>query len=207
MATNPCGVDWADAERCWPIRRRPLESGTTTSSVGPLATARSASRRVIDPPGPEPRSVDGSTPPSLRIRRTTGDTMRPFWAASLTFAARGGSVAVGFEAGDVGSFAVGAPPATAFSSITPTRAPVSTVSPSPAKICTSTPAAGEGISESTLSVETSKSGSSRATASPTFLNHCVMIPSVTDSPSEGSVTSTKVKPSTRERQQRLAEGL
>jgi hypothetical protein len=39
------------------------------------------------------------------------------------------------------------------------------------------------------------------------LNHCVMIHSVNDSPSEGSVTSTKVKPSTRERQQRLAEGL
>ncbi len=58
-----------------------------------------------------------------------------------------------------------------FKPITATRDPVWTVSPSWARIWVSTPAAGEGISESTLSVDTSKSGSSRATASPTFLNH------------------------------------
>src|ERR1039458_6708089 len=75
------------------------------------------------------------------------------------------------------------------SSMTATLDPVSTVSPSSARIGVKTPAAGEGISESTLSVDTSKSGSSRATTSPTFLNHWVMIPSVTDSPSDGSVTS------------------
>ena len=42
-------------------------------------------------------------------------------------------------------------------------APTSTVSPSGTRISVSTPAAGEGTSESTLSVETSKSGSSWAT--------------------------------------------
>jgi hypothetical protein len=39
------------------------------------------------------------------------------------------------------------------------------------------------------------------------LNHCVMIPSVTDSPKEGSVTSTNVQPSAGERQESFAEGL
>src|ERR1700679_2862207 len=56
------------------MRRRPLLRGRTTSSVGPWATARSASRRVIDPPGPVPRKLDASTPPSFKILRTTGDT-------------------------------------------------------------------------------------------------------------------------------------
>ena len=41
--------------------------------------------------------------------------------------------------------------------------PTSTVSPSGTRISVSTPAAGDGTSESTLSVETSKSGSSRST--------------------------------------------
>ena len=39
---------------------------------------------------------------------------------------------------------------------------------------------GEGTSESTLSVETSKSTSSSAMVSPTCLNHLVMVPSVAD---------------------------
>jgi hypothetical protein len=39
------------------------------------------------------------------------------------------------------------------------------------------------------------------------LNHCVMIPSVTDSPSEGRVTSANVEPSAGEREQRFAESL
>ncbi len=44
---------------------------------------------------------------------------------------------------------------------------------------------GDGTSESTLSVDTSKRGSSSATESPTALNQRVMVPSVTVSPSWG----------------------
>jgi Ca-activated chloride channel family protein len=62
--------------------------------------------------------------------------------------------------------------------------------PSDTRISTSVPAIGDGTSESTLSVDTSKSGSSTATASPGCLNHRVMVPSVTVSPSWGMVTST-----------------
>ena len=79
--------------------------------------------------------------------------------------------------------------AVAFSS--PMRAmtsPTSMVSSSSARISTRVPATGEGISVSTLSVETSSNGSSTSTVSPTDLSHCVMVPSVTDSPSSGIST-------------------
>ena len=49
------------------------------------------------------------------------------------------------------------------------------------------PATGDGISVSTLSVETSRSASSTATLSPTFLSQRVTVPSVTLSPSAGIV--------------------
>ena len=50
------------------------------------------------------------------------------------------------------------------------------------------PETGDGISVSTLSVETSSSASSAFTASPTFLSQRVTVPSVTDSPSAGIET-------------------
>jgi hypothetical protein len=51
-----------------------------------------------------------------------------------------------------------------------------------------TPETGEGISVSTLSVETSSSASSTLTESPTFFSQRVTVPSVTLSPSAGIVT-------------------
>src|ERR1700723_1711390 len=56
-------------------------------------------------------------------------------------------------------------------------------------ISESTPAAGEGISASTLSVEISNRGSSCCTVSPGFFNHLVMVPSKIDSPIWGMITS------------------
>jgi hypothetical protein len=70
--------------------------------------------------------------------------------------------------------------------------PTGTVSPSLARISVSVPATGEGTSVSTLSVETSNKGSSAETVSPTFLNHRVIVPSVTVSPSCGRVMSAMV---------------
>src|ERR1017187_2767051 len=149
------------------------------------------------------------------MRRTTGETTTPsgdssrgllgtgVGAGAVTAVATGGGAGAGEDSLGAGAVV----PGSVFSSMTATRAPVSTVSPSPARISTSTPAAGEGISESTLSVETSKSGSSRATTSPTFLNPCVMIPSVTDSPHDGHVTSAKVQPTSGQREERFAKGL
>ncbi len=67
-------------------------------------------------------------------------------------------------------------------------APISTVSSSSTRILVSTPATGDGISVSTLSVETSRSGSSTSTVSPTFFSHWVTVPSVTLSPRAGMET-------------------
>src|ERR1700760_2321548 len=65
-----------------------------------------------------------------------------------------------------------------------------TVWPSVILISFSTPAEGDGISASTLSVEISKSGSSRPPFSPGFFNHLVMVPSKMLSPIWGMTTST-----------------
>src|SRR6266550_2632584 len=74
-----------------------------------------------------------------------------------------------------------------------------TVCPSCTLISANTPAAGAGISASTLSVEISNSGSSRFTGSPTFLSHLLKVPSAIDSPICGINTSTRaiVSPSVR----------
>ena len=67
--------------------------------------------------------------------------------------------------------------------------PTGTVSPALTRMSSSVPSYGLGISESTLSVDTSNSGSSKATSSPTAFNHVPIVPSVTDSPSFGMVIS------------------
>src|SRR5262245_11010295 len=70
--------------------------------------------------------------------------------------------------------------------------PTSTVSPSWTRICVTTPSAGLGTSVSTLSVEISRSGSSRPIGSPTCLSHFVTVPSETDTPIWGITTSVCV---------------
>src|SRR5579875_2321649 len=91
--------------------------------------------------------------------------------------------------------------------MTARRVPTSTVSPSLTRISVSTPAAGDGTSESTLSVDTSKMTSSSATLSPTDLSQRVMVPSVTVSPSCGITMSANVKSSSGKGEHRLAERL
>jgi hypothetical protein len=84
-----------------------------------------------------------------------------------------------------GGAAVAASP----SPMTPTTVLIGTVAPGSTRISLSTPEAGAGISASTLSVEISKSGSSRWTRSPTFFIHLVIVPSAIDSPIWGMMTS------------------
>src|SRR6185369_10224962 len=78
--------------------------------------------------------------------------------------------------------------------ITASTAPTSAVSSSCTLISRTVPATGDGISVSTLSVETSSSGSSASTVSPTCLSQRVMVPSVTLSPSAGILTSVPSPP-------------
>src|SRR5205823_6631590 len=101
-----------------------------------------------------------------------------------------GSAALSASAGEAGEEAPfeDAEPEPA-SSIVATIVLIWTVVPSAILISFRVPAEGEGISASTLSVEISKSGSSRWIVSPGFLSHLVMVPSVMDSPIWGMITS------------------
>src|SRR5580765_3818367 len=71
------------------------------------------------------------------------------------------------------------------SEISISAVPTGTVAPSSTRILVTVPATGEGTSVSTLSVEISNSGSSRATASPSRLSHFRIVPSTIVSPSCG----------------------
>ncbi len=73
--------------------------------------------------------------------------------------------------------------------MTASGAPTATVSSCRTRISRRVPAAGDGISVSTLSVDTSSSGSSASTVSPTFFSQRVTVPSVTLSPSAGMATT------------------
>jgi hypothetical protein len=106
--------------------------------------------------------------------------------------------AFGGAAADPGGTAEGAPVlavadgaalATSPSPMMATTVLMGTVAPGSTRISLSTPEAGAGISASTLSVEISKSGSSRWTRSPTFFIHLVIVPSAIDSPIWGMMTS------------------
>jgi hypothetical protein len=80
--------------------------------------------------------------------------------------------------------------------MTPTTVLIGTVAPGCTRISFRMPDAGAGISASTLSVEISKSGSSRCTLSPTFFIHFVTVPSAIDSPIWGMMTSVIDSPRT-----------
>ncbi len=82
--------------------------------------------------------------------------------------------------------------AAAPSSIVASSASTPTVSPALATCSPILPATGEGTSTVTLSVSSSHSISSAATASPGCLNQLATVASVTDSPSVGTRTSTAI---------------
>ena len=86
-----------------------------------------------------------------------------------------------------GAAATGAAPA---APIRARRAPTATVESTATSIARIVPEAGDGISVSTLSVDTSSRGSSTLIVSPTFLSQRVTVPSVTLSPRAGIVTTT-----------------
>src|SRR5206468_767637 len=72
--------------------------------------------------------------------------------------------------------------------------PVATTSSGAARISTTVPAAGDGSSASTLSVEISTRPWSFSTVSPTFTSQSSTVPSETDSPISGTATSTTLPP-------------
>src|ERR1035438_10063268 len=109
------------------------------------------------------------------------------WAAAGWAAA--GWAAAGWAAAGEAAGAVPPP-----SSMRATTVLMPTVFPSSTMTSESVPAAGDGISVSTLSVEISNSGSSRSTWSPGFFSHLVSVPSTMLSPIWGITTSVMCNP-------------
>ncbi len=158
---------------------------------------------VSPPPWPPPCSPEDCSPEdccgcSACCCACSGSEVAGCSGCSVDGAsAAGASSACGSAAGCCSAPPCSAPPCSAPpcspdaaepSPMTARSAPTGTVSSSLTRISCSTPATGEGISVSTLSVETSSSGSSTATVSPTFFSQRVTVPSVTDSPRAGMVT-------------------
>src|SRR5947209_2426633 len=83
----------------------------------------------------------------------------------------------------------------------PSTAPTGTLLPSAALISPSVPATGAGISSVTLSVSSSTTGSSRATASPGCFSQRATVASVIDSPRVG----TRISAGIGSRRQRVAD--
>src|SRR5439155_25292782 len=77
-------------------------------------------------------------------------------------------------------------------SIRAKTSPTGTVTPTSTRISVTRPAAGDGISVSILSVEISTIVSSRSTQSPGRFFQSAMVPSATETPICGIVTSTTV---------------
>jgi hypothetical protein len=76
--------------------------------------------------------------------------------------------------------------------IRPSTVPTSTVWSGSTRISASTPDTGAGTSESILSVEISTIVCSASTVSPTPMRQATIVPSATDTPIWGMVTSTRV---------------
>ena len=187
--------------------------------VGPAApgTACSTSAATIRPCGPEPEIPIRSMPRSPARRRAKGVTVAPVasfagpkfrsgvrtaWNGSIGAAGRGigvewtaAGVAAGTERGGAaGAFGaelaaadVAAAPAP---EITATTAPTLATSPTLKRISVSVPLVVDGTSIDVLSVSISNRLSPGFTASPAALNHFVILPSATVSPSCGIRTST-----------------
>src|SRR5262249_6236061 len=143
------------------------------------------------PPRPVPVSADGSTPASAAAWRAAGDRTGSgcgFGGAVIELADGFGSarfasaLGSGFGAGFVSAGAAAV-------SILPTTAPTATRSPSFAPM-TRTPAAGAITSDAALSVSISRTGSFALTLAPLGLSQREMVPSLTDSPTDGTLIST-----------------
>src|SRR5512143_3865646 len=153
-----------------------------------------------------------SRPYSAIIFATTGETRRPDPSPAGGGAGGGGDGAAARGAGGMGGpvprviapgtpsfssshFGGGGEPGAAATFSVSIRARTSligTTCPSFATISATVPAAGDGISASTLSVEISTRGWSFVTASPALTSHLTTTPSTTLSPSWGMTTSMRI---------------
>src|SRR5579872_4938282 len=170
--------------------------GSATSGVPPPSTRASTSCLRTRPPRPVPCTAERSIPCSAAIRCTTGEYRRE-WplepAAALGGA--GSDTASGAAAGSAGA---GAPPlpegagseAPSLGAIRASTDPTVTVDSTGTRISVTTPVTGAGTSVSILSVEMSQIADSASIVSPTPTRQPMTVPSATDTPIWGIVTST-----------------
>ena len=180
-------------------RRVPATGDGISVSTLSVETSSSASSTATKSPTFLSQRV---TVPSLTDSPSAGIVMTvppPLAAGAATGAAGGGVGATGAGAaitgattGATGAATGAGADAPALSAITASSAPTATVWSTPTTIFVRIPATGDGISVSTLSVDTSRSGSSTATMSPSFLSQRVTVPSLTLSPRAGIVTENDI---------------
>ena len=160
------------------------------------AMKSSTSLRDTRPPSPVPSICEMSIPFSPASLRTAGvaRTSERSGPAAGTRVSRGFAAAAGGSAGAAACGCGGADGAVAAASPSAVskiarRVPIGTVWPSWTFTSLSVPATGEGISVFTLSVCTSTRRSYLLTFSPGCFSHFPIVPSVTDSPSLGILSS------------------
>ena len=182
-------------------RRVPATGDGISVSTLSVETSRSASSTATESPTFLSQRV---TVPSLTDSPSAGIVMTvpPLDATgAATGAATGvagggvgatGAATTGAATGAAGAATGAGADAPALSAITASSAPTATVWSTATTIFVRTPATGDGISVSTLSVDTSRSGSSTATMSPSFLSQRVTVPSLTLSPRAGIVTENDI---------------
>jgi len=150
------------------MSRTPIPAGAAAGAVAGGVSPRTGSSAGAVPGGGT--GASGAGVPGVKTAASGEAPTRP-------------SPAAGCPASSCASSAAPSAP-----SMTATTVLIWTLLPSGTRIFVRMPDAGAGISESTLSVEISNSGSSRTTGSPTFFNHLVSVPSKTDSPICGMIT-------------------
>src|SRR5207248_3200361 len=184
-----CAAVCSDRTMCSPICRRMIESGSPVAGsssrygdsmcsggcdAGASSTNAITSFLVTRPRRPVPGTWARSMPCCSAILRTTGEI--------------GGAWPLPVAGGGACSSTWGSP-GVALVSIRASSVPTSTVVPTSTTISETRPLAGDGISVSTLSVEISTTISSASTQSPTRFFHSTTVPSATDTPIWGIVTS------------------
>ena len=169
-------------------RAEALAAGAAAAATG-FARKACTSPFVTRPSLPLPAPIcAGVTPASAIALVAAGPFGRVAAGALAGASAAGAGFAAG--AGAAAGFAAAAPAA-----MVPSRAPAVTSAPSCAAMDSITPAAGALTSTVTLSVSSSTSGSSAATASPAFFSQRATVALETLSPSGGTMIPVILVPS------------
>ena len=162
--------------------------GTSVSTLSVETSTSGSSTSMVSPTVLSQREMVPSVTDSPRAGRVTSVPLA-VPAGSVEACWADGSGPGSLAAAGSGSAGESEPDTSDCSPMMARTEPTSASSSSWTRISSRVPVAGEGTSVSTLSVETSTSGSSTSMVSPTVLSQREMVPSVTDSPRAGRVTS------------------